>query len=86
MGSDSRSPISGGTAVCSVQGANGIEVTLSDILGGIINDTHLPEGYGILRHTQMFNVLCDRALENGGALRTHVTCLFDEFANQKILV
>jgi type IV secretion system protein VirD4 len=31
-----------------------------------------------------FNVLCDKALENGGALKTHVTCLFDEFANQKI--
>ncbi len=35
-------------------------------------------------YTQMFNVLCDRALENGGALKTHVTCLLDEFANQKI--
>lgn len=35
-------------------------------------------------YTQMFNVLCDKALENGGALKTHVTCLFDEFANQKI--
>ena len=33
---------------------------------------------------QMFNVLCDKALENGGALKTHVTCLLDEFANQKI--
>ena len=32
----------------------------------------------------MFNVLCDKALENGGALKTHVTCLLDEFANQKI--
>ena len=27
----------------------------------------------------MFNVLCDKALENGGALKTHVTCLLDEF-------
>ena len=35
-------------------------------------------------YTQMFNVLCDKALENGGALKTHVTCLLDEFANQKI--
>lgn len=35
-------------------------------------------------YTQMFNVLCDRALENGGALKVHVTCLLDEFANQKI--
>ena len=35
-------------------------------------------------YTQMFNVLCDRALENGGALPHHVTCLLDEFANQKI--
>ena len=32
----------------------------------------------------MFNVLCDKALENGGALKTQVTCLLDEFANQKI--
>lgn len=35
-------------------------------------------------YTQMFNVLCDRALQNGGALKNHVTCLLDEFANQKI--
>lgn len=35
-------------------------------------------------YTQMFNVLCDKALKNGGALKNHVTCLFDEFANQKI--
>ncbi len=35
-------------------------------------------------YTQMFNVLCDRALQNGGALPIHVTCLLDEFANQKI--
>ena len=35
-------------------------------------------------YTQMFNVLCDRALGNGGALNHHVTCLLDEFANQKI--
>ena len=35
-------------------------------------------------YTQMFNVLCDRELENGGALKTYVTCLLDEFANQKI--
>ena len=37
-----------------------------------------------MAYTQMFNVLCDKALENGGALRHHVTCLLDEFANQKI--
>ena len=35
-------------------------------------------------YTQMFNVLCDKALENGGELKHHVTCLLDEFANQKI--
>ena len=35
-------------------------------------------------YTQMFNVLCDKAMENGGALKYHVTCLLDEFANQKI--
>lgn len=37
-----------------------------------------------MAYTQMFSVLCDKALENGGALDYHVTCLFDEFANQKI--
>lgn len=37
-----------------------------------------------MAYTQMFNVLCDKALENGGALKHHVTCLLDEFANQKI--
>ena len=37
-----------------------------------------------MAYTQMFNVLCDKALENGGALKQHVTCLLDEFANQKI--
>lgn len=35
-------------------------------------------------YTQMFNVLCDKALDNGGALKVHVTCLLDEFANQII--
>ncbi len=35
-------------------------------------------------YTQMFNTLCDKALEYGGALPIHVTCLLDEFANQKI--
>lgn len=36
-------------------------------------------------YSQMFNVLCDRALKvYHGQLPVHVTCLFDEFANQKI--
>lgn len=35
-------------------------------------------------YTQMFNVLCDKAQKNGGELDEHVTCLLDEFANQKI--
>ena len=35
-------------------------------------------------YTQMFNVLCEEALRCGGALPVHVTCLLDEFANQKI--
>lgn len=36
-------------------------------------------------YSQMFNVLCDRALKvYHGHLPVHVTCLFDEFANQKI--
>lgn len=37
-----------------------------------------------MAYTQMFNTLCDKALEYGGALPIHVTCLLDEFANQKI--
>lgn len=33
-------------------------------------------------YSQMFNVLCDRALKvYHGRLPVHVTCLFDEFAN-----
>ena len=36
-------------------------------------------------YSQMFNVLCNRALNKyHGRLPVHVTCLFDEFANQKI--
>lgn len=51
----------------------------------IVSDTDKTFNFiAAMVYTQMFNVLCDRALENGGALKTHVTCLFDEFANQKI--
>ena len=47
--------------------------------------TFLPYNFiASMVYTQMFNTLCDKALENGGALKTHVTCLLDEFANQKI--
>lgn len=35
-------------------------------------------------YSQMFNVLCDKALDSGGSLPIHVTCLLDEFANQTI--
>lgn len=38
-----------------------------------------------MMYSQMFNVLCNRALNKyHGRLPVHVTCLFDEFANQKI--
>lgn len=38
-----------------------------------------------MMYSQMFNVLCNRALTvYHGRLPIHVTCLFDEFANQKI--
>ena len=37
-----------------------------------------------MMYTQMFNVLCEEALRCGGTLPVHVTCLLDEFANQKI--
>ena len=51
----------------------------------IVSDTDKTFNFiAAMVYTQMFNVLCDKALENGGALKTHVTCLFDEFANQKI--
>lgn len=51
----------------------------------IVSDTDTTFNFiSSMVYTQMFNVLCDKALENGGALKTHVTCLLDEFANQKI--
>ena len=51
----------------------------------IVSDTDTTFNFiAAMAYTQMFNVLCDKALENGGALKTHVTCLLDEFANQKI--
>ena len=51
----------------------------------IVSDTDTTFNFiAAMVYTQMFNVLCDRALENGGALDNHVTCLLDEFANQKI--
>nr|WP_202621092.1 type IV secretory system conjugative DNA transfer family protein [Pseudoflavonifractor sp. 524-17] len=51
----------------------------------IVSDTDMTFNFiSAMVYTQMFNVLCDKALENGGALNTHVTCLLDEFANQKI--
>ena len=51
----------------------------------IVSDTDMTFNFiSAMVYTQMFNVLCDKALENGGALKTHVTCLLDEFANQKI--
>lgn len=40
------------TASLGYQQPDRLEVTLADILGGIINDTPLPEGYGILRHEE----------------------------------
>ena len=51
----------------------------------IVSDTDMTFNFiSAMVYTQMFNVLCDRALKNGGALKQHVTCLLDEFANQKI--
>ncbi len=51
----------------------------------VVSDTDTTFNFiAAMVYTQMFNVLCDRALQNGGALKTHVTCLLDEFANQKI--
>lgn len=51
----------------------------------VVSDTDTTFSFiAAMVYTQMFNVLCDKALKNGGALKNHVTCLFDEFANQKI--
>ena len=54
-------------------------------LFAIVSDTDSTFNFiAAMMYTQLFNTLCDRALENGGALKTHVTFLLDEFANQKI--
>lgn len=51
----------------------------------IVSDTDMTFNFiSAMVYTQMFNTLCDKALEYGGALPIHVTCLLDEFANQKI--
>jgi len=51
----------------------------------VVSDTDTTFNFiAAMVYTQMFNVLCDKALENGGKLKNHVTCLLDEFANQKI--
>lgn len=51
----------------------------------VVSDTDTTFNFiAAMVYTQMFNVLCDEALKNGGALKHHVTCLLDEFANQKI--
>lgn len=34
-----------------------------------------------IMYSQMFNLLCDKALEYGGRLPVHVRCILDEFAN-----
>ena len=51
----------------------------------VVSDTDMTFNFiSAMVYTQMFNVLCDKAMANGGALKNHVTCLLDEFANQKI--
>ena len=51
----------------------------------IVSDTDTTFNFiSAMAYTQMFHTLCDKALEHGGALPVHVTCLLDEFANQKI--
>lgn len=34
-----------------------------------------------MMYSQMFNLLCNKALEHGGRLPVHVRCILDEFAN-----
>lgn len=51
----------------------------------IVSDTDKTFNFiAAMLYSQMFNTLCDKALECGGSLKKHVTCLFDEFSNQKI--
>ena len=35
----------------------------------------------VMVYIQMLNGLCNKDLENGGALKIYVTCLLNEFAN-----
>lgn len=54
-------------------------------LFAIVSDTDTTFNFiAAMMYTQLFNTLCDKALENGGSLKTHVTFLLDEFSNQKI--
>lgn len=51
----------------------------------IVSDTDPTFNFiAAMLYSQMFNTLCDKALSYGGRLPVHVTCLLDEFANQKI--
>ena len=52
----------------------------------ILSDTDSTFNFvAALMYSQLFNLLCDKADDfYGGRLPVHVTCLFDEFANQKI--
>lgn len=47
----------------------------------IISDTDITFNFISAVYIQMFNDLCNKALENGGALKIYVTCLLNEFAN-----
>ena len=55
-------------------------------LFAVVSDTDPTFNFiSAMMYSQTFNVLCDRALKvYHGRLPIHVTCLFDEFANQKI--
>ena len=55
-------------------------------LFAVVSDTDPTFNFiSAMMYSQMFNVLCDRALKvYHGRRPIHVTCLFDEFANQKI--
>ena len=54
-------------------------------LFAVVSDTDPTFNFiSAMMYSQMFNVLCDRALKvYHGRLPIHVTCLFDEFANPK---
>lgn len=50
----------------------------------IVSDTDITFNFIVaMMYTQMFNTFYNKALEYSGSLPIHISCLLDEFANQK---